>query len=230
MPYMIKLSYRNEATRLADFVRSLGVSVTIERPLANVERIIESNNENLHVHGGPISCLDDLKALMANRSERDCKDKNGNKITCGDTKVFYNWNKSITRGLVYHNINNMWWVLTNDQLYNVACFDLFDFQTGTPKRKPLNFEQQIQRIHTELKKAEGKQDYERCIVLKKLLGNQKLYHVWSLKWDKWWEGNNSGYTSDRNRAGVYTENAIMKHADYYNNGVTSIAKPITAHS
>jgi len=29
-------------------------------------------------------------------------------------------------------------------------------------------------------------------------------------------------------AGVYTEEAITKHADYYNNGEDSVAKPVTA--
>ena len=47
----------------------------------------------------------------------------------GETKYFRDWSGYLLRGKVYHNINNMWWVLLADgKVRNVACFDLFDLK------------------------------------------------------------------------------------------------------
>lgn len=226
MPYMVKLSYRNEAMRLAKYCESIGMNVIVEKPMTDIENIIDSNNTNLHVHGGRIEKLDDLKDLMDDEPSYNVLDKNKKKITCGDRKCFYDYRNRIAIGEAYHNINNMWWMVVNGKSYNISAGSLFDFYPEVPKKKPLTKNEKIQRLHSELKNAEAKMNYERCIVLRKLLESHKLYHVWSLKWNTWWGPNNSGYTSDKSKAGVYTEENIMKNADYYNDGKNAIAKPV----
>lgn len=42
------------------------------------------------------------------------------------------------RGTVYHNINNMWWVVINDFSYtNNACFELFNIDTEENRQRKL---------------------------------------------------------------------------------------------
>lgn len=53
----------------------------------------------------------------------------------------------------------------------------------------------------------------------------KEYYLLSLKWSKgddyvWWGSNNSGYTADINKAGIYTEEQINKNPLYYCNKST----------
>ena len=213
MPYMVKLSYRNEMIRLADFARSIGVNVIIEKKLTDIEAIIKSNNDNLHVHGR-IESLDDLKGVMK-KYDLSCNSTDANKkqIICGDMKCFYDYNKHIAIGKAYHNINNMWWVIVNGKRYNKASFELFDPYPEMPKRKPLKYEEFIQRLHTELRKFEEKKDYERCIQLRnyiRKINTGKLYRVWSVRHGCWWAGNDAGYTNDESKAGVYTQDAIEK--------------------
>lgn len=45
----------------------------------------------------------------------------------GDIKYFRHWNGYLYRGRIYHNINNMWWVIVDKYtVTNIAAFDLFD--------------------------------------------------------------------------------------------------------
>lgn len=59
--------------------------------------------------------------------EYNAKDKNGKQIFNGQIKYFRDGKGRLKRGAVYHNINNMWWVILNDrQFTNEAAFSLFD--------------------------------------------------------------------------------------------------------
>lgn len=59
--------------------------------------------------------------------EQNSWDRDKRKIVCGETKYFRNSNGYLQRGVVYHNINNMWWVIYGPySLTNIACFHLFD--------------------------------------------------------------------------------------------------------
>jgi len=113
----------------------------------------------------------------------------------------------------------MWWVLTTDNYHNKSSFDLFDFD-NQPRRKALTKEQKINRLESELKRYENKKNYIRCISInkqiEKLKATENTYHVWSLKWSKWWGANNNGYTDDKRYAGVYLESNILSNQSYYN--------------
>lgn len=55
------------------------------------------------------------------------KDRDGKILNNGEIKYFRDWSGRLSRGQVYHNINNMWWVVTSEDSYtNKAGFELYD--------------------------------------------------------------------------------------------------------
>ena len=143
----------------------------------------------------------------------------------GDIKYFYDQG-ILHRGEIWWNNGNQWYVLSNGELnYSTYCY-FFDADASTPTKKPLTKDQQVQRLHSELTENEKSHNYDRCKAIWKLIESYKLYRVWSLKHECWWGHNNSGYTKDKDEAGVYTHENIMANQHYYNDGVNSIAKLI----
>lgn len=195
------------------------------------EMVIESLNKNTHIHG-KVTCLNDIKISIENgagkhNQGRNSRDRDGKQIICGELKYYYcYYSKKLSCGYAWHNINNMWWVIDNGQRRNIASFELFDYN-GEPRRKELTTEKKINRLERECRYYEDKKDYLRCMAINKqieiLKSSEKVYNVWSLKWNKWWGANNSGYTSDKRLAGIYLESNIMASQDYYNNGTSTKA-------
>ena len=65
----------------------------------------------------------------------NARDKNERKLKNGETKYFRDRKGRLKRGVIYHNINNMWWVVLNKFEYtNIASFDFFDIEE---EEKPL---------------------------------------------------------------------------------------------
>jgi len=198
--------------------------------LTDVERIIKNKKESGHTID--ISKLDELglDGIVYQMSEYDfsqnSKDRDKKQINCGELKYFYGYDKILRCGKVYHNLNNMWWVLTSDGYSCKASHELFDLN-GESRRKKLTTEQKINRLESELKKYESKKNYIRCISvnkqIEKLKNSEKVYNVWSLKHNSWWGANNNGYVSDKRDAGVYLESNILENQSYYNNGVSTKA-------
>ena len=61
------------------------------------------------------------------------RDRDGKTLRNGEIKYFRYYDGYLRRGRIYHNINNMWWVIANKmEVRNVACFELFDL---TPEDK-----------------------------------------------------------------------------------------------
>jgi hypothetical protein len=235
MPYRLKLTYRNEMLRLAKFLESKDVEVFIKVPLNDIQEIIKSDQENTHIHGKNINCLDDIRIYMESEAGsynrgNNSKDKNGKQIVCGEVKYFYDYNNRISRGVVYHHINNMWWVLVHGKRNNISSFYLFDLFPETPAKKSLGKEAQINRMEKQLRLLEDKRLYEKCISLNKsiakLQGQENKYRVWSIKHGSWWCANNSGYTNDVSKAGIYLESNINEKQGYYNDGKTNRAELI----
>lgn len=76
-------------------------------------------------------------------------DKNGKKLRNGQVKYFYDYKRRLMRGVVYHNINNMWWVVINKYEYrNVAAFHLFDIEKGNMPERRIKNKSIPQRVRT----------------------------------------------------------------------------------
>ena len=68
--------------------------------------------------------------------EYNAKDRDGKILHNGEVKYFRDWSGYLIRGVIYHNINNMWWVLPLDgDVMNKACFELFDLTDAEPRRR-----------------------------------------------------------------------------------------------
>ena len=135
--------------------------------LAAVEFILNKNAENKHIHGGPKTMQELAEAVKLSHADPyqgtyNLVDKHKKPIYCGETKYFYDEYRGnrLMRGIVHHNINNMWWViLPCGQLRNIACFHLFDWSPELTRRKKLSRDEQIKRIEKCYESAFQKKDY-----------------------------------------------------------------------
>ena len=94
------------------------------------------------------------------------KDKEGQELSSGDIRYAYSFHGELIKGVVKHNINNMWWLITPSNYYNIYSGDLFSSMEGKSiKKRP----EAMERLKTELSKAIKEENFERCIVLKKII-------------------------------------------------------------
>lgn len=129
MPYMIKLIFRNEARHIKEFLESLGcIDDTVKQYKLASDKIKFSYVDSCHYKQKSMDEfeLEDLNGqtdeMSYNRQDRDNKT-----IHNGELKYFRHWDGRLSRGIVYRNLNNMWWVITNKyEIRNVADFKLFD--------------------------------------------------------------------------------------------------------
>lgn len=169
LTYLENISIKLEVKKLMEFCFKYNHKfIPEEYSLTPEEYIINKLKINTHIHG-KIECLEDIKRSITEDTydyKYNSNDANGKKIICGNIKYFYDYHtRRLSVGTVWHNINNMWWVIVNGQKYNIAAFDLFDFDSKLPKRKPAD------KIELSLliSKFERKKDYLKCHFLKKQL-------------------------------------------------------------
>jgi hypothetical protein len=121
--YMEKLSFKIIAKKLAAYSIQLGVdNLTISRICGREWVMREINpDKNLDRHWGR---WEDYKEHLGDKA----KDRDGKTIANGQMKYFRDKSLGcLMRGQVYHNINNMWWVVLNETKHtNIASFELFD--------------------------------------------------------------------------------------------------------
>lgn len=173
LTYLEEMAVKLEIKKICDlFSRWNAEIVKEDNELQPVEYILRKLRVNSHIHG-EVNCLDDIKKSITPDSynfKHNSNDANNKKITCGDLKYFYHWKtKRLSCGIVWHNINNMWWVLYgNHEKSNIASFNLFDFNSSLPKREPVT-PRQIDRL---LERYSAKKDYKRCMHIKHYAENK----------------------------------------------------------
>lgn len=165
LSYLENLAVKLEIKKLLDFCKRYNMQFLEEDDRMNPEQfIINKLKINSHIHG-KVECLNDIKLAIKEDSynfTHNSNDKNKKKIICGDKKYFYDSRtKRLSCGIAWHNINNMWWVITNKTFTNIASFELFDFDPTLPRRKATN----PSKIHNLLKKFEEKRDYKKCMMI-----------------------------------------------------------------
>jgi hypothetical protein len=162
LSYLEDKAVELEIYKLMEFCKKYNHVLYIEdNKLSVVDLIIKENNSNSHIHG-KITCLEDIGKPITPDSynyKSNSDDKNKKKIICGDLKYFYDWQtKRLGCGIAIHHINNMWWLLFGKQRRNIVCWDLFDYEPGLPRRKPVE-EGKVNKL---LEFYQNKRDYKKC--------------------------------------------------------------------
>ncbi len=126
MPYLVKKQFENACRKIRKFFADKGIEDASEyEPRTAEEKIKWSYVKNWHKPQSSMDfALSDIHGTTA--EAYNSKDRDGNILRNGEVKYFRDYNGYLCRGIVYHNINNMWWVICGNQVRNVASFDLFD--------------------------------------------------------------------------------------------------------
>lgn len=127
MPYQLKKQFELEARALMQLFFKNGMADK-SRPICKTatEHIIQHFRSSSFTRN-KITSLDEVAGMMSDYDHHsNSNDRDGKKIECGQTKYFRHRDGRLRRGVVYHNINNMWWVLMNNDYTNIASFYLFD--------------------------------------------------------------------------------------------------------
>lgn len=172
--YLESVAVKLEIKKLIDFCKKYEFTIIKEdSDLCPEDYIIHNLKVNTHIHG-KVECLNDIKLSITKDNHNyhyNSNDKNKKKIICGEVKYFYNYyNNRLSCGVVWHNINNMWWVICGNELRNVSSFNLFDFEPNLPRKKPID-ENKLDKL---LSKYEQKRDYQKC-------HNIKTFHQKKIK-------------------------------------------------
>lgn len=128
MPYLIRLRFMKYRDKIIALLKSLEdlEDKTKAAPRLAEEWIKARYAEEWHHEQKDtnflLSDLDGQTQPTYNGRDRDDKTLHN-----GDIKYFRHYNGHLYRGRVYHNINNMWWVILNKyEVRNIAAFELFD--------------------------------------------------------------------------------------------------------
>lgn len=177
LSYIEKKEIQLTSLRIGRFLKDqFGIEIyyDFEENKTPQEFIFDKENRNKHIHDGAQTFSeiaeyvenDKLKSLERGWGvNRNYIDANGKEIKCGDVKYFYSWKNGnrFCRGTVWHNINNMWWVIMADgTLNNKASFDLMDFDKKMIGRKPIPKGRQIERLENEIKNWVDKKNFRKC--------------------------------------------------------------------
>lgn len=175
MPYLIKVRFKVIANAIKAYLFKKGIPDETEpsNPSA-VDKILKDQKINTHIHGGATTLaeigdyVEKDKAYYKEKGwqpNRNYLDANKQDLKCGQTKYFYSYQHSnrFVRGIIYHNINNMWWVIYNGVRCNVAAFDLMDFCPFLVGRKRLSPKAKIAKLKRKRSELEAVHDYKKCI-------------------------------------------------------------------
>lgn len=106
-------------------------------------------------------------------------DEDADKIRIRDGEIRYYYNRytgHLHRGEVWHHINNMWWVIeAEDEVHNVAAFELFFYDPAKhPRRRPCD---PLARMKSVLKKLVDREDFEKAIGLRNAIRRKEAVHA-----------------------------------------------------
>ena len=136
MPYLIRKQYELTERKLTAYFEGKGFRVCPRKKMMRGKAFIVNDYiGSCHHPQKEWFRLEEVDGQTPEH-EYNAKDRDGKILHNGETKYFRDWGGYLCRGVVYHNINNMWWVLPSDgDVMNKACFELFDLTDAEPRRR-----------------------------------------------------------------------------------------------
>lgn len=155
MPYMIRLQYTKFKNKILRLLKSLVPDIMDDSSLSPKLaeewikcRYVESCHHEQKNTDFDLRSLDGQTQEPYNGLDRDRKT-----IRNGEIKYFRGRDGYLYRGRVYHDLNNMWWVITDKYtVRRAAAFELFDLAPGdkrgrlAPLRIPSEYTERKQAI------------------------------------------------------------------------------------
>lgn len=127
MPYLINKRYTLTVNRISSFLSEFAQNISKPDCRTAEEKVKYAYVQSCHY---PQKSMDfDLSELNGTTCEESYynTDRDGKTIFNGELKYFRDHKGYLNRGIVYHDLNNMWWVILNDtEIAKVADFELFD--------------------------------------------------------------------------------------------------------
>lgn len=148
LPYLQKLMFQKYSAQLIDLmITSNDDSIQIEKDPARLspeDAIIYDHNRSWH-HSKTINKLSEIDGE---------KPSDSSNFANGSIKYFRDeYSGRIQRGKIYHNINNMWWIITGPNTRrNIADHNLLDFsQIVKPHERIVTPTPQATQKHNKIK-------------------------------------------------------------------------------
>lgn len=128
MPYLLRKRVLLARNKVVALIEPLGFKdETDYEPLDSRAQVEKRRAEHMRQHG---------KDAYKNISPYNNKAGDGTVLVDGEVRYFRGRTGRLKRGQVWHNINNMWWVILDRfRVYNVASYQLFTFDPAKHKRK-----------------------------------------------------------------------------------------------
>lgn len=173
-PYLLKLRLKVAIRTLIEAISPLcDATITFtDSPTNAVDVMLKDYSGSCHKNS--IKTLGDVQASMKSYDlSQNNNDRDKKKIMCGELKYFYSHDGYLHRGIVYHNLNNMWWVIENDiTLSNKASFELFD-RTNEPIRRVLDGKKKLEKLMAERGRQIQAENFLRCNSIQKEIDKLK---------------------------------------------------------
>lgn len=176
-PYLIRLRLKIAIKTLIEEVsQHCDATITCtDAPISAEQRILKKFKE-FSFSRNRINTIDEIESFMSHYDfSKNSNDRDKKKIKCGELKYFYSYDGYLHRGQVYHNINNMWWVIENDStLRNIASHELFD-RTNEPARRVLSSDRRLDKLSAELNRQIKAKNFIRCNEIQKQINSLKQF-------------------------------------------------------
>lgn len=129
MPYLIRCLFHVELDFIKTYVKQCGYSDESKNPKQTAyEKVMHRIKTCWH--------YEENKADK--QPDHNATDKDGKRLRDGQLKYFRDNKGRLQKGTVYHNINNMWWVILNKYQYrNIAAREFFDLDSYENKKRKL---------------------------------------------------------------------------------------------
>jgi hypothetical protein len=157
MPYQLRLKALLAMKKVTRLLVSLGFTDTTRRyPSDDALSAVMMHREEIEDFQGKNFYQREYHSYNAT-------DGDSHRLSDGQIRYFWHYDGSLKRGMVYHHINNMWWVVCNKTFYwNVASSELFQWTPAMRRRKPVS----AKHLQGRLDRAIKEQNFEKAIVFR----------------------------------------------------------------